>query len=82
MNFAIGRITVIGTDAAAGNYIVIADGGATDGVTNFSVNGLTQIPFSLSEKKANKEIRTQFAALILAQSGLVIDPSDIYFPAP
>jgi hypothetical protein len=37
-------------------------------------------PTNLSFKKADRQIRIDIAALILANAALAIDPDDIYFP--
>lgn len=72
-----------GTDFAAGNYNVTLTGGVTNGAdTDFGVSGLAQVPFTLSQKKADSFLRARAAALVLAQVGLVVDPDDIWFPQP
>jgi len=38
------------------------------------------VPYSLSSKKADAFIRQSIAAIILSDSGLVVDPDDIYIP--
>lgn len=89
---AIFQVSSIGMDFAAGSYNVSLDGYVADGVTlnpnpnagpfDIGVSGLAQVPFALSQKKADSFLRARAAALVLAQVGLVADPDDIWFPQP
>jgi hypothetical protein len=79
---AVARFTQVGTDFSLGNYNISLDIGATNGTSDTEIGGLAQVPFMLNQKKADKYLRERAAAMILSQTGWVIDADDIYFPAP
>lgn len=75
-------ITGVATDYVNTRYNVSYDVAATNSSsTDYHGNGISHVDFSLTNKKANKQIATDAAAKILADTGFTIDPDDIYFPA-
>jgi len=81
--FAIGQITNVGPviDASSQTYTlqfevsVLVSGGSTQGASQIS-----RPPVTLSAKKADRFVREDMAAAVLAQLNLTIDPNDIYIP--